>query len=412
VQDLLLQLQEGGVTTEQNAYDFTGRRVAKVIYESDGKTVDHTVLYPAPDFEVTIPNGGAPEYTVYLSDNRGRFAALSSGSSTQQLVFHRNLVTSTQAVTDGGGASYASVRYTPFGEPTVTPAANDTFRPKLGGLEYDASGFYYANARYYSPWTGRFASADSQLAAGMLVQDSFNRYAYALNNPVLYSDPSGHGPLLDAVVAVALEETAEALVVEVGEGVTITVTDVTPELSGAELMASTEEEEFAVNTLYGLRADSAGVASDRAIGTGSSSGRKVGAKDKRFDRVGWRKRKVIELRIEAGGSATAAFECPTCDTVMTGAKVQRGKKFFVDYDIDHTMMTHADRVSLIKFIEAEPRFEGRTFSRTEFKDIYHDSLRLQCPGCNRSHRFEPSEWEKTVYTWVFAGENTTQYAPK
>ncbi len=440
VQDFLSQLQVGGVTAEQNLYDFTGRRVAKVIYQSDGKTVDHAVLYPAPDFEVTLPNGGTAQSTLYLTDNRGRFAAmtaslpagsalarparqlgvtLAAGSgepvSGQQLVFHRDLVTSTQAVTDGSGAAYAGVQYKPFGQPTVTPAANDTFRPKYGGLEYDASGFYYASSRYYSPWTGRFASADSQLASQMLVQDSFNRYAYALNDPVLYTDPSGHGPLLDALVAVALEETASAAI-QISEDVVLTITDVTPELTGEELLASQEAEDFAVDTLNGLQASSAGDPMGAAgSGSAQSGGGKILGKrkthDKRFDRPGWRKQRVLELRIETGGSATAAFSCPTCDTVMTGAKVKRGTKLFVDFDIDHIMMTHADRVGLVQFIESNPRFQGRAFTRKEFLDIYHDSLRLQCPSCNRSHKFEPSDWDETVYTWVFVGENTPQYAP-
>ena len=97
--------------------------------------------------------------------------------------------------------------------------------------------------------------------------------------------------------------------------------------------------------------------------------------------------------------------------MMTGAKVQRGSRFFVDFDIDHTMMTHARRVELIQFTETNPRFQGRTFSRQEFRDIYHDSLRLQCPACNRSHRFEPSSWDEAVYTWVFASERIPYFAP-
>lgn len=49
----------------------------------------------------------------------------------------------------------------------------------------------YMNARYYVPAIGRFASADT------IVQDhtdpqSLNRYAYARNNPLKYTDPIGH----------------------------------------------------------------------------------------------------------------------------------------------------------------------------------------------------------------------------
>lgn len=47
------------------------------------------------------------------------------------------------------------------------------------------------NARYYSPVLGRFISPDSiVLEPGS--SGGFNRYRYARNNPLRYTDPSGH----------------------------------------------------------------------------------------------------------------------------------------------------------------------------------------------------------------------------
>jgi RHS repeat-associated protein len=60
------------------------------------------------------------------------------------------------------------------------------------GEQYDPnSGFYYLRARYYEPSIGRFATRDS---FGGCSDDSqsLNRYAYARNNPLSFSDPSGH----------------------------------------------------------------------------------------------------------------------------------------------------------------------------------------------------------------------------
>ncbi len=67
----------------------------------------------------------------------------------------------------------------------------------LGGGSYgyagewtDSSGLQYLRARYYSPATGRFISKDP--FPGLQSQPaSLTPYVYALNNPVLYSDPSG-----------------------------------------------------------------------------------------------------------------------------------------------------------------------------------------------------------------------------
>ena len=49
------------------------------------------------------------------------------------------------------------------------------------------------NARYYDPALGRFIQADTIVPSPANPQ-SLNRYAYVLNNPVKYQDPSGHIP--------------------------------------------------------------------------------------------------------------------------------------------------------------------------------------------------------------------------
>ncbi len=48
-------------------------------------------------------------------------------------------------------------------------------------------------ARFYSPLTGRFISADTIVPEAGNPQ-AFNRYAYVFNNPLKYTDPSGHDP--------------------------------------------------------------------------------------------------------------------------------------------------------------------------------------------------------------------------
>ena len=59
----------------------------------------------------------------------------------------------------------------------------------------DASGLQYLRARCYSPSTGRFISKDP--FPGLLTQPaSLTPYVYALNSPVLLTDPSGENPLL------------------------------------------------------------------------------------------------------------------------------------------------------------------------------------------------------------------------
>ncbi len=55
----------------------------------------------------------------------------------------------------------------------------------------------YYGARYYLPGLRRFILADTIVPEAANPQ-AFNHYAYTLNNPVRYSDPSGHRPMSEA----------------------------------------------------------------------------------------------------------------------------------------------------------------------------------------------------------------------
>ena len=221
VKGWLLQTQLNQQLYQRSAYDPYGRRVLKTRYQDDGQTLAHATLYLAPDLEIEISQEQGASYTTYLQDSRGKFAALSQALSnedaqallqavglemaldtpavspqSQALVLHRDQVNSTQLVTDSSGNHYASVDYDPWGVPSISPAANNRFRPLFGGKEYDHNtGLYDFNARHYDSFSGRFISADTQIAAGPLTPDGLNDYAYVLNNPIIYADPSGHFPV-------------------------------------------------------------------------------------------------------------------------------------------------------------------------------------------------------------------------
>jgi RHS repeat-associated protein len=63
------------------------------------------------------------------------------------------------------------------------------------GLEYDYyTDLNYARARYYKPEIGRFISEDTYKGTLWNTQ-SQNLYTYVYNNPLIYTDPSGHNGL-------------------------------------------------------------------------------------------------------------------------------------------------------------------------------------------------------------------------
>ena len=55
----------------------------------------------------------------------------------------------------------------------------------------EAVGVIHMNGRLYDPHFGRFLQADPLVQSPQNLQ-SWNRYSYAFNNPLAYTDPSGH----------------------------------------------------------------------------------------------------------------------------------------------------------------------------------------------------------------------------
>ncbi|MGB4801058.1 MAG: RHS repeat-associated core domain-containing protein, partial [Anaerolineae bacterium] len=99
---------------------------------------------------------------------------------------------STSITVNENGAPDAELRYKPWGESRYTFGATPTKRRFTGQVLDDvAGGLYFYNARYYDPTLGRFTQADTLVPQPQNPQ-SLNRYSYALNNSVRFSDPSGH----------------------------------------------------------------------------------------------------------------------------------------------------------------------------------------------------------------------------
>jgi RHS repeat-associated protein len=98
---------------------------------------------------------------------------------------------STSVTLDANGNKIGEMKYYPFGETRSGTAPTD--RRFTGQRQEDSSlgSLYDFNARFYSPVLGRFLSADTIVPSASDPQQ-LNRYAYGLNNPVKYLDPSGH----------------------------------------------------------------------------------------------------------------------------------------------------------------------------------------------------------------------------
>src|SRR5262249_19656797 len=66
-----------------------------------------------------------------------------------------------------------------------------TTRGYTGHEQLDEVGLVHMNGRVYDPELGRFLSADSFIQDPSNLQ-SLNRYSYVQNNPLSFTDPTGH----------------------------------------------------------------------------------------------------------------------------------------------------------------------------------------------------------------------------
>jgi RHS repeat-associated protein len=113
--------------------------------------------------------------------------------------YHLDAIGNVRAVTDQSGAIVERHDYLPFGEECTTGACASNpglagGQPKhFTGKERDVeTGLDYFGARYYGSATGRFTTVDPvRMSVALSRPQTWNRYAYALNNPLSVTDPFG-----------------------------------------------------------------------------------------------------------------------------------------------------------------------------------------------------------------------------
>lgn len=150
--------------------------------------------------------------TVYVYDAFGRVVAEygEEGPVTDTQFVTEDHLGSTRLVTVGGGVERMCYDYEPFGQqllaevngrPTCfgTSVSADAQKRRFTGKERDAEtagsasqGLDFFGARYYSGAQGWFTSPDPLVdSARPEDPQSWNRYAYARNNPLRFVDPTG-----------------------------------------------------------------------------------------------------------------------------------------------------------------------------------------------------------------------------
>ena len=185
----LQRVTVGGATKADFDYDADGVRVRSL---ANGETT----IYAAGGYEVVVAGVTALTRTQYYEFGGQRTAMRVWRPGTTATVttwLHGDALGSARAATTLSGAVAAGslTRYTPYGQ-TASGGGGPSDHTFTGQRSFvDAVGLMDYGARFYDPALGRFVSADSIVPEPGNPQ-ALNRYAYVLNAPTRYTDPSGH----------------------------------------------------------------------------------------------------------------------------------------------------------------------------------------------------------------------------
>ena len=175
----LIQVVQGSTTIATFVYDADGTRVQATI-------AGVTTKYVGEYYEVT-----GTDVTKYYG---GHTAMRKSGVVSYLLSDHLG---SNSLIVDSTGAKVSESRYKAWGELRFSSGTISTDYTYTGQYSNtDDFGWMYYKARWYDPTLGRFAQADS-IVPGAGNPLAWDRYAYVKNNPVRYTDPTGHSACWD-----------------------------------------------------------------------------------------------------------------------------------------------------------------------------------------------------------------------
>jgi RHS repeat-associated protein len=183
-------------TIAEYVYNHNGNRVIKKVF-SNG-VLQKTVYSPSDDFEtVKLASNSATQNTSYYLVNN-QLVAKKNPDGTKQY-YHNDHLGSTSVLTNQAGALVEETQYDPWGE-VKTGGTKSKFQ-YTGQEKDDETGLNYYNFRYYDSHIRRFTQPDDIIQDPYNPQD-LNRYSYVRNNPLRYTDPSGHGVWIPAAIVV------------------------------------------------------------------------------------------------------------------------------------------------------------------------------------------------------------------
>jgi RHS repeat-associated protein len=201
------------ISQGSNEYTYTygadHQRVKQVLEAGSDTT---TTIYVHPNgagsllYEKITRPDSVIEYRHYVNGPAGLVGAYitqssyGSGEAAGMRYYHRDLIDSIVAISNDAGAEVEGLGYEAFGKRRYVNGTADpggailgmsTERGFTSHEHLDEVQLVHMNGRVFDPLLGRFMTADPFIQSPGNLQ-SYNRYTYGWNNPLIGTDPSGH----------------------------------------------------------------------------------------------------------------------------------------------------------------------------------------------------------------------------
>ena len=193
-------------------YDGDGNRAKMLI--ANGATPILSRYYIGGQYEIDAKADGTVQRLYLGGDAYSAPMVYVKDDSSPWLLYNigRDYLGSVTCITSVDGALVAEYSYDPWGRlrnPETLELYASGEEPELflgrgftGHEHLPYFGLINMNARLYDPFTGRFLSPDPYVQAPDFTQN-YNRYSYALNNPLKYGDPNGEFVITATTIIIA-----------------------------------------------------------------------------------------------------------------------------------------------------------------------------------------------------------------
>ena len=177
-------------------YGVNGERI---MAEENDSLHTRNILYVSRLYHENTLDGVTSKNNYIYAGNM--LVAVCQGNAYMQpRYYHHDRLGSVVGVSDTEGNLIEKYSYTPWGSRSCELNTADSISPERRGFtgheNINLLDLVNMNGRIYDPYTRRFITPDPFVQAPDNTQ-SLNRYAYCINNPLKYTDPSGEFFIID-----------------------------------------------------------------------------------------------------------------------------------------------------------------------------------------------------------------------